>query len=277
MARNIRNVILAAVAAVASLCTSSRATAADLTLNITADDYYSVYLSNDDAVLGTLQLAGPVLSGPAGGVVVHPHYTPDGVQMQGVNASWTAVTQYNISFDATKNTFLHIVAENDVTQSDSNTGNPAGLLAQLTMVQSNVKFPGGNGQLLTNSADWRARTSSYDGQLIQPPSPITDGSWWVAPEDPAKLAQGGNSYNDGSSKLGSWSQIPHISSAAQWIWTADFTQDPGGRPNGGLNFFSARISYASVPEATTMVFGLAAVMPLLSQRRRQRAAATPAA
>lgn len=43
---------------------------------------------------------------------------------------------------------------------------------------------------------------------------------------------------------------------------------------GGPN---VHFNYASVPEASTMLFGLAGVMPLMSLRRRQRAAATPVA
>lgn len=264
--RQVRMTSLVAAAAVVSILgIGSRAMAASpaLTLNITADDYFNVYLSSSDDVLGTQDGISFVSHGASDQATQVPaRYTPDGQELQGTHSSWTKTYTYTLDLTGKETTqYLHIVAANN--ESDVNhtrSQNAAGVTAELRL--SDATFTVGNGQsyLVTGAAGWRAIESpTYSAVTTNPGG--TGADWWIAPVSAPVNTSGGG-----------W---PTIFSDAKWVWTTDNMINPN-LADSKLSFFSTTIEYSAVPEATTMLLGAVAVMPILMQRRRQRGAASQA-
>ncbi len=270
MVRNRRNVLLAVVGVVLG-GTVLTASATTLSFNMTADNEFSVYLSTDPALQGD-KIALTQLGGGAGTVWVEG--APDGSNYQ--TNDWSATYAGTADLAAGKTYYLHVVAKNHIL------AGPSGLLADLSLSDTDHKFANGTKYLLSNtSSGWTVKTplaTAADGNLAN--------QWgWATPASNRQLSLSSDLYpgegigSPSVNGVAPWGNHPSISSSAQWIWSdSPFTTDlQSALDLNAPRFFSATIQYASVPEATTMLFGLAAVMPLLSQRRRQRAAATPAA
>ncbi len=237
---------------------------ATLSLKMTADNSFNVYLANSDSELGTLITldnagSGTILDGVGG------TKDPAGNAWQG-NVWGYAYSATRTVGLANKKQYLHIVA------TDQNTGG-AGFLAELTITDDTGLHTFDNGQLtlLTTTANipttsqplWR----TANPLLASTPNADSNYGWSIFAA--ANHAPSFQADNPGTP----WTSVSGIAAAADWIWDGTYAFDgTSTKPR----FFSTTIEYSAVPEATTMILGGLAVMPILMQRRRQRGAAAQA-
>jgi len=258
--------MLAVAAAVGSLALASQALAVGptLSLSITADNSFNAYLANSPTDLGTLiTFDGPIThedyGKDSGGNTLAQGGTVDAAGNPWQGDAWHAVRSVTLPLTGNGIQFLHIIA------TDQTTGG-AGIIATAT---------------ITDNLGTHTLSTNYE---------IINGiptSTWLSANPTDKTA--GNSFgfglntttwhlptDEGTNGVGPWNGPigSGIAANAKWIWETPYTFEGSST---AARYFATAITYSSVPEATTMLFGLAAVMPLLSQRRRQRAAATPVA
>ncbi len=224
-------------AAVIGLAAPLAAQADTLTLTVTADNAYALYLSTDNSVLGT-QFAN-TYGGPA--------------------SQWATDTTYTVNLIAPVY-YLHVVGSNYTTDNglwgtsgtpNGTGGNPDGFLGQFSLGGTNYVFGNGTASLVTNTTNWTA---------IAAPN----NSSWTTPISAAQ------SY--GQNGVAPWGTIGNISPSAYWIWSnpdnldyADLSTEIFANPNG---------SRATPLPATLPLFasGLG-VMGLFGWRRKRKSAA----
>ena len=114
------------------------ATASTLTMDLATDNLFSLYISNDDAVLGSLVGSG---------------------------SNWRTTSHFTADLTAATSYFIHIVGEN-LNPYDSSS-NPAALIGSFSLSDASYQFANGSSALDTNTADWAAANSS-DGFWTAP-------------------------------------------------------------------------------------------------------------
>jgi hypothetical protein len=141
-----QRIALAAVSAMALVAAGS-AQAATLTLNLTADNAFSAYLSDNDSTLGTLIGSGN---------------------------DWTTTYSFTTSVTGAGAHFLHIVAVNG--------GGPEMFIGSFSLNDPSFHFANGGQSLDTDVADWRAIPITDPSTWVQPAAaPLTFGLNGVGP------------------------------------------------------------------------------------------------
>jgi hypothetical protein len=163
------------------------ANADTLTLTVTADNAYALYLSTSDLTLGTAIPGANNYGGPAG--------------------QWSTSTTYTVNLTAPAY-YLHVVGSNYTPQnglwSDPGTpngggGNPDGFIGSFSISgSSNYTFGNGTAALDTNTANWTGIAAS-------------DNTSWTTPVSAVQ------SY--GTNGVAPWGTVSGISSTAEWIWS----------------------------------------------------------
>lgn len=113
----IKKLALSLLLAAGSIGAAS-ATTLGITTNV--DNVFSIYVSTNDATLGTLVGSGNV---------------------------WQNTYTFNTALTAGTTNFIHVVATNQ--------GGPGGFLGAFTLSDSDFVFANGTQNLLTNTTDWR--------------------------------------------------------------------------------------------------------------------------
>lgn len=197
------------IIALAALSLSSASFATNLTTKISVDNGFSVYVSTDDSSPGTLFGSGN---------------------------DWTTTFVDAVALSAGVDYFLHVYGYDQ--------GGVAGFLGEFLLDSADHVFSNGTGTLLTNTVDWAANATGFNGAY-------------------------GSVISLGTNGVGPWGVRPNISGSAQWIWTsaADAVNE---------NYFTTKISAKSVravPDAgsTSVLLGLAIVALGAASRRRNAA------
>jgi hypothetical protein len=130
--------LLSAAVLLASALGASQSQAAIVSGNLTADNAFSIYLSSDDSVLGTLLVSGH---------------------------SWPSTYSFSDSLAPGTN-YLHIVALNDGGPAVQG-NNPDAVIGSFSLT-GNYRFANGTQSLLTNATDWRANDSATATPWVAP-------------------------------------------------------------------------------------------------------------
>jgi LPXTG-motif cell wall-anchored protein len=115
----------AATTALTLMLAAGTAEATTLSLNLTADNQFSAYLSNSDSTLGTL-------IGSAG--------------------DWTTTASYATQLTGNTPYYLHVIA--------TNWGGPDGFIGSFTLGDATYQFSNGLQSLSTNTVNWNAVAAS---------------------------------------------------------------------------------------------------------------------
>jgi hypothetical protein len=115
--------------------------ATNITGNIAVDNVWSVYLSTDDSVQGTLIASG---------------------------GNWGTPTSINAALTPGVTNFLHIVGQNQ--------GGPSMLIADLGLSDGGFLFANGTGSLLSNAADWQGNLTGFGSFNVTPQDLGPDGT-----------------------------------------------------------------------------------------------------
>src|SRR6185312_3178651 len=160
---------------------------ATLTMTVTADNAYALYLSTDDATLGTAIPGANNYGGPAG--------------------QWSTATTYTVDLTAPVY-FLHVVGSNYTPENglwpnpgtpNGSGDNPDAFIGHLSVSGAgNYTFGNGLASLDTNAANWIG-------------TPALDNTSWTTPTAPVQ------SY--GTNGIAPWGTVSGIPSTAQWIWS----------------------------------------------------------
>jgi hypothetical protein len=114
-----KTLFLGLAAAVAMQAAAAQASV--LTLDLTADNGFSAYLSTSDSVLGDLIGSG---------------------------GDWTSTFHFTADLTAPSDYYLHVVA--------TNSGGPDGYIGAFSLSDATYAFANGTQSLVTNATDWRA-------------------------------------------------------------------------------------------------------------------------
>ncbi len=235
----------AAVAAVIGLAAPLSANAATLNFSVTADNAYSVYVSTDNSVLGTL--VGSNFGGPAG--------------------QWSASSSYSFALSPIDTIyFVHVVGTNynsanglwpDAGTPNGTSPNPNAFLGQFR-VDGGFTFANGGSSINTN-----AIAGQWYGFAA-----INNTSWTTPGGAVQSFGANGGSNIWGSAIGGA---VPGISTSAEWIWSLP--------DNADYADLSTQITLTNPALATPLpgalplfVSGLAAFGLVGRRRKRTKAA-----
>jgi protein with PEP-CTERM/exosortase system signal len=116
------------ISVVSLLWISASASATELSLSLTADNDFSVYLSTSDNTVGTLIGSG---------------------------TDWPTTYTFSAALTAGTDYFLHIDANNQ--------GGPDGLLGSFGLSDSNFLFENSQTTLVTGTTDWAGNNTGFNG------------------------------------------------------------------------------------------------------------------
>lgn len=190
--------------ALAALSLSSASFATILTTKISMDNGFNVYISTDDSSAGTLFGSGN---------------------------DWTTTFVDAVALATGVDYFLHVHGYDQ--------GGIQAFLGEFLLDSADHVFSSGTSTLVTNTSDWAANATGFNGSY-------------------------GSVSSLGSNGVGPWGARPNISGSAEWIW--------GGEHDS--NYFTTKISATSsrpVPDAgsTSVLLGLAVVAIGLASRNRR--------
>jgi hypothetical protein len=117
---------------------SQVASAQDMSMTVTADNTINVYLSTDDAVLGS-NVLGP-------------------------GTDWTLTDTSTPNLAAGVVNYIHVVADN--------IGGPAMFLGEFTLLNNTFEFANGTTSLLTNTTDWSVSATDFTAPTYLAPSDL---------------------------------------------------------------------------------------------------------
>jgi len=178
-------VAAAAVAVAFGLEFVTPAGAATLTMNLTVDNQFTVYVSSSDATLGTFVGSGNAwqttysFSDPLSGPVEYIHVI--GVNWTSNNGLWLSPGTLNGTGD-----------------------NPDGFIGTFGISGSGYEFANGSTTLSTNTTDWRGSPAGT------PPYATIPTTWTGATGTPQSYGLNG---------VGPWGGVSSVSSSAEWIWS----------------------------------------------------------
>ena len=230
-----------AVTFAAALAASTSAGAATLNLTVTADNAFSVYLSTNNSVLGTL--VGSNLYGPAGQWETSFSYTPaltnpiEYLQVVGTN-----YTSANSLWNTPGTT-------------NGSPSNPDAFLGQLSITGGGYTFAA-NGTTSLN-------TNATLGQWLG--IDVGNNTSWTLPTNPVQSFGNNGGNNIWGNALGG--PVPGISTSADWIWSLP--------DNGGYADLSTEIisSNTPLPAALPLFASGLGALGLLGWRRKRKAQA----
>jgi hypothetical protein len=157
------------------------ANAAVLTLNMTADNEFAVYLSTNDAVLGS---------------------------QIGTGGNWPQTFTFSTALNPGSDYFIHVIGTNWTSANGFPYGppgdpsNPDAFIGTFSIAGGGFKFSNGQTTLSTDTTNWSA-------------IPALNNSSWTLPITPAQAF----AFN-GSGIWGSYNgSQSNIDAAAQWIWS----------------------------------------------------------
>jgi len=146
----IKRSLLSVIAVTLVSSFSQTVLAQDMSMTVTADNTINVYLSTDDAVLGS-NVLGP-----------------------GTDWALTDTSSPNLAAGVVN--FIHVVADN--------TGGPAMFLGEFTLLGNTFEFANGTASLLTNTTDWAVSSTDFTAPTYVAPSDLgpNDGTsvTWAA-------------------------------------------------------------------------------------------------
>jgi hypothetical protein len=158
-----------------------------LTLTVTADNAYALYLSTDNTTLGTAIPGANTYGGPAG--------------------QWSTSTTYTVNLTAPAY-YLHVVGSNytpenglwpDPGTPNGSGGNPDAFIGHFSIAGTNYIFGNGTASLDTDTTNWTG-------------APALDNSSWTASLVPAQSL--------GTNGVGPWGTVAGIPGTAEWIWSS---------------------------------------------------------
>jgi PEP-CTERM motif len=224
---------VASLSAALTFASVASSHAATLSMDVTADNQFDVYVSSSDSALGTLVLSGN---------------------------NWQ--TTYSASVPVPEGAqFIHVIAINWT----SDTGwpqygagaappgdNPGGFIGTFSI--SGGTFANGATVLSTDTTDWSAAAATPAGS---PPWSQTTLPGWAAPV--------GSPVSYGQNGVGPWGPIASISPNAKWLWSSSTT-------NYDYAEFSTEFTAAPEPSVWTMMgLGFAALGFAAVRRSRKQA------
>ncbi len=182
-----RSRFLAGVLGAATLALAPTVQAQTLSGTLTADNYFTAYLSTSATSLGSALLSGN---------------------------NWRTTYSFNNAvLTPGQNYYLHIAA--------GDYGTISGVLGSFSLAGSGFKFANGLQSLNTNTTNWSA---SFGENFLSQPSNAPNSSQQLSPpvafgttvgQSPMAIrSQGNNGVNP-------WGSQTQISSQAQWIWSQD--------------------------------------------------------
>jgi len=124
-----------------SLGLTCAAGATNITGYISVDNVWSVYLSTDDSVQGTLIASG---------------------------GTWQTPTQIDAALTPGVTNYLHVVGQNQ--------GGPSMLIADLGLSDGGFLFANGTASLLSNAADWQGNLTGFGSANVTPQDLGPDGT-----------------------------------------------------------------------------------------------------
>jgi MSHA biogenesis protein MshQ len=227
------------------LASVAPAGAATLTMNLSVDNQYAVYVSSSDSTLGTFV---------------------------GFSNAWGAVTPWTVTLSGPVE-FVHVIAVNwtsgnglwDAPGTANGQGaNPDGFIATLSIAGSGYQFSNNSTTLSTNTTNW---TASAVGLPYATTADIPRSLSQAAASSPTWSGASGAPQSYGLNGVGPWGTLSAMSPGAQWIWS--------NPDNTEYAEFSTEI-HSDVPEASTWTmlmagFGALALGSLWSNKRRPRA------
>ena len=173
------------VVVLATSISAISAQAATLNLSITADNAFAVYLSTNNAVLGTL--IGTNYGGPAG--------------------QWSSSVSLSEGPLSGSPLYVQVIGTNYTlanglwtTGTPPSGDNPNAFLGELTITGSGYVFSNGSTTLYTNTTNWSG-------------IPAPNNTTWTPPIPGGVLSYGLNG-------VGPWGLVPGISGSAEWIWSS---------------------------------------------------------
>jgi hypothetical protein len=178
-----RAILVAAIGLVAPM--SAQATT--LSLTVTADNAYALYLSTDDGILGTLIPGSNTYGGPAG--------------------QWSTATTYTVDLTAPVY-YLHVIGSNYTPDNGlwSNGGTPNGTGGNPNAFLGHFSISGGGGYAFNNSST-SLDTEATDWFGIA----VADNASWTTPVN--------NVQSFGANGVAPWGFISGIPASAEWIWS----------------------------------------------------------
>jgi hypothetical protein len=231
----------AILAATIGLAVPMSAQATTLSLTVTADNAYALYLSTDNATMGTLIPGSDTYGGPAG--------------------QWSTATTYTI--DLTESVYyLHVIGSNYTPENglwgsagttDGNGGNPNAFLGHFSISGGGYTFANSSTSLDTDATHWFGIA-------------VSDNTSWTTP---VNLVQ-----SFGPNGTAPWGLIAGIPVSAEWIWS-----DPDNAAYADLSTKIMNVNSADLitplPAALPLfASGLGAIGLLGWRRKRKNARAT---
>ena len=239
-----RKSVLTAAIFVAGITANSAAGAATLNLSVTADNAFSIYLSSNDAILGTP--IGTSVGGPAG--------------------QWAQSFNYAATL-SDPNYFIHVVGTNynsanglfdGAGTTNGSAPNPNAFLGQFSITGGGYVFANNTTSLLTNSDpnQWFGIGAANNTTWTQPSAAVQNFG-----------QNGGN--NIWGDAIGG--PVPGISNQAFWIWS---NPDNANYADLSTAIFSTEAPVVTpLPAALPLFAGGLGVLGLLARRRNRNSAA----
>jgi hypothetical protein len=244
-----RTAVLTAAFLAAALTAHSSANAATLSMTVTADNAFAVYLSTSDSARGDLI----------------------GSNLGGVDGQWKQSFALPDKTLTDPNYFIHVIGTNynqanglfpDPGTPNGTAPNPDAFLGQFSITGGGYQFANNTTSLFTNSTDWKGI-----GAL--------NNTTWTQPTDSVQNFGLNGGSNIWAGALGG--PVPGISDQAFWIWS--------NPDNTNYADFSTAIfatdapppSETPLPAALPLFVGGLGAMGLLGWRRKMKAASNAAA
>jgi hypothetical protein len=229
---------LVLLAAAFGLAAPMSAQASTLSLTVTADNAYALYLSTDNSTMGTLIPGSNTYGGPAG--------------------QWSAATTYTIDLTAPVY-YLHVIGSNYTPENQlwNSDGTPNGTGSNPNAFLGNFSISGGGGYVFNNNSTSLV-TEATDWLGIA----VANNSSWTTPIN--------NVQSFGANGVAPWGFVSGISASAEWIWS-----NPDNAAYADLSTRIVNLDATPLPAALPLfASGLGAIGLLGWRRKRKKASAT---
>ena len=236
--------IAAAIAGFALIAPIS-AEAATVDFNLTADNAFALYISSNDATLGTLVFSN--LGGTAG--------------------QWATPFTGNFALSGSAPEYVHVIGFNYTLSNGLWTSpgtpngggdNPNAFIGSLSINGTGYVFAAnGSTSLVTAPGMWSGITVPVPNPDTPVAGPFTSTPGWLTPNSVVA--------DYGANGVGPWGTVAGIDAAAHWIWSIP--------DNGAYADFSTEIiSQTPLPGALPLLAGGFGMLGLIAGRRKRRTA-----